>query len=338
MTTKLSILITTYNRAFFLDKLLNSIVENCQNQEKIEVIVFNNGSTDDTDSVIEKYKGKILNFKTEKVKETLDFTGGFFRLAELGSGDYFWYIGDDDYIVKPIDPLIVLLEEKSPDIVLLNHKFYIQEDVNDKEKLIDKKNFLFCRKENCFYSNYNQFIKNIKHINGFFTHIATCIVKKKNFKNFISEVIIEKYKKSKSHHIFLFLSVLKNAKKIGYIHDKYVCLRIGAPYYEWATLEGRIERIKMSSKYFLEMLNDVFEEKEIIEKFKKLILVNDVLVLIIGAKLKLNQVNLKYFFRIFKLLKNDYGNFPFFWYGIFPVLIIPSFFFKIIYRFFYRKK
>ena len=336
MKRLLSILITTYNRAYFLEKLLNSIVNNCNSFDKVELVIFNNGSTDNTEAIIEKFKNKIPYLVHERVKETLDFTGGFFRLAEIGSGTYFWYIGDDDFLIESIDDLVLFLEKELPEIILLNHKFYLQESSTDIENFIDKKDFLFYKRKNYYLDNYQSFIKNIKHINGFFTHIATCIFKKEEFKKLISEDIIEKYKKSRSHHIYLFLSILKNSSKIWYIHEQYICLRMGATYFEWATLGGRIERIKMGTKYFLEMVKDVFDEKEIISKFKRLILINDVLVLIVGAKLKLPNANIKYFFKIFKLLQTNFGNFPFFWYGIVPVLFAPAFILKIIYKIYMR--
>jgi len=328
----LSILITTFNRAYFLKKLLKSISENCSNYDDIEIVVFNNGSTDNTQNVIEEFKNKIPGIKTDSVKDTLDFTGGFFKLASMGNGKYFWYIGDDDFITMQIDVLISFLKQEQPDIVLLNHLFYIQEKETDNEKIIDKKNFLFNRNEKAVFSNYMDFIKNIKHVNGFFTHIATCVFKKEKFTKFISNEIIEKYKKSRSHHIFLFLSVLKSSEKIVYLDDKLICLRIGAPFAEWFTLKGRVERIKMSTEYFVEMVKDVFEEGEVISHFKTLILKQDVFVLIIGAKLKLENTNFNYFLKIFKMLKKNYSEFYFLWFAILPMILIPSFCYKILYN------
>jgi abequosyltransferase len=338
MKPLLSILITTYNRAYFLVKLLNSIVENCNFFDKVEVVVFNNGSTDNTQQIIEEFKNRIPSLRIAKVKNTIDFTGGFFKLAEMGKGKYFWYIGDYDFITESINNLILYLEKEEPDIILLNHFFYIQDSKDVQKKIIDKKDFLFNKKKTFFFDNYKDFIKRIKHINGFFTHIATCIFKKDKFKSLISSELIEKYRISKSHHIFLFLSTLKNSNNITYFHEQLICLRIGAPINEWATLEGRIERIRMGTKFFVDMVIDVFEEKEIINHFKNLILKNDIFVLIIGAKLKMAESNISYFYMIFKMLRKDYWKFPFFWYCIFPLCFTPSIILKLLYNAYLKLK
>jgi len=330
----LSILITTYNRAYFLKQLLESILNRCENLDEIEVVVFNNGSTDSTQYVIKEFEKNIPTLRSYKVEDTLDFTGGYFELAKLGEGEYFWYIGDDDIVTDSIDMVFYLLEEKRPDIVLLNHWFYIQEEENKPKKMIKKKdNFLFKKNKTVFFKNYKDYLKRVKHINGFFTHISTCIVKREKFLKYISEDIIEKYKKSRSHHIFIYLSVLRNSSSIAYINEKMVCLRTGATFEEWINPSGRLERIRMGSEYFYEMVKDVFGEGEEIEIFKRLILKNDIFILIIGSKLKLIDVNISYYLKIFRMLKDKYKSIPFFWYGIVPSMLIPSFLYKIAYRY-----
>lgn len=53
---KLSILTATYNRAKFLEKLYKSILDNIETSNlKVEWIIINDGSTDNTEEVIEKF-------------------------------------------------------------------------------------------------------------------------------------------------------------------------------------------------------------------------------------------------------------------------------------------
>jgi len=52
---KLSILTATYNRADFLGRLYNSIIQNLENGLDIEWLIMDDGSTDDTSNVVEKF-------------------------------------------------------------------------------------------------------------------------------------------------------------------------------------------------------------------------------------------------------------------------------------------
>ncbi len=332
--TLLSILITTYNRAYFLRQLLESILNRCGSFDDVEIVVFDNGSTDSTRYVIREFKKIIPNLRSYRVDKTLDFTGGYFELSKLGKGEYFWYIGDDDIVTDSIDIVVHFLKENRPDIALLNHWFYIQEEENKPKKMMRKKdNFLFKENRTILFKDYKNYLRKVKHINGFFTHISPCIVKRKEFLKHISDDIIGKYRKSRSHHIFIYLSVLRDSSSVAYINEKMVCLRTGATFEEWTTPSGRLERIRMGSEYFLEMVKDVFGEGEETDIFKRLILKNDIFILIIGSKLKLNNADITYYLKVFRMLKDKYKFIPFFWYGIVPSMLIPSFLYKLAYRY-----
>ena len=53
---KISVLTPTYNRANLLPKLYKSLVENSKYQAEIEWLIMDDGSTDDTKVVVEKFK------------------------------------------------------------------------------------------------------------------------------------------------------------------------------------------------------------------------------------------------------------------------------------------
>ena len=60
---QLSVIIPTKNRDFLLEKVLKSICNQTLEQEKFEVIVVDNGSTDDTKSIAIKFEEKIKNLQ-----------------------------------------------------------------------------------------------------------------------------------------------------------------------------------------------------------------------------------------------------------------------------------
>jgi glycosyltransferase involved in cell wall biosynthesis len=94
--TLLTIGIPTYNRAKELERLLDRIVPACDLLD-IEILVSDNCSTDDTSTVLEKYK----NFKCLRYirnAANLGFDGNILNLIAKASGEFLWWLGDDDNI------------------------------------------------------------------------------------------------------------------------------------------------------------------------------------------------------------------------------------------------
>jgi len=100
-TIKLSITIPTYNRAKYLDECLNSIYDQKEvNFNEIEIVVSDNNSSDETESVINKWKQKFSIFIYKKNSVNLGPTRNIRNVLNLGRGDYIWLFGDDDIFLK----------------------------------------------------------------------------------------------------------------------------------------------------------------------------------------------------------------------------------------------
>lgn len=85
-----SVIIPTYNRANYLVESLESVL--AQTYRNLEVIVVNDGSTDETKTKLEPFLGRISYFEKSN--------GGKSSALNLGlkhiSGDYVWVFDDDD--------------------------------------------------------------------------------------------------------------------------------------------------------------------------------------------------------------------------------------------------
>ncbi len=96
MSKKISIIIPIYNKEKFLDKCIESIID--QTYKNIEIILVNDGSTDNSELICKKYTNKdnIKYFKTENM--------GVSNARNIGiieaTGDYVIFIDADDYIDK----------------------------------------------------------------------------------------------------------------------------------------------------------------------------------------------------------------------------------------------
>ncbi|MGV7235705.1 MAG: glycosyltransferase family 2 protein [Nitrosomonadaceae bacterium] len=99
VVAKLSLLICTYNRAEFLRDTLKSILASqFSSWEFVEIVVVNNNSTDDTQSVTESYFDNELC----AVKYVFEPVQGLSRARntaiESSSGEYVAYLDDDIYM------------------------------------------------------------------------------------------------------------------------------------------------------------------------------------------------------------------------------------------------
>ncbi|MCK4446336.1 MAG: glycosyltransferase [Candidatus Marinimicrobia bacterium] len=95
----LSICIPTYNRASYLRSVLNSIVHQASRfLEKVEIIVSDNASEDNTKEVVEEYQGYFpiiyhRNDKNEGPARNVQILA-----SRLSRGFFTWIIGDDDLV------------------------------------------------------------------------------------------------------------------------------------------------------------------------------------------------------------------------------------------------
>ena len=93
---KVSIIVPVYNVEKYIDKCLNSLVNQTLND--IEIIIVNDGSIDDSEQIIlkykEKYPSKIVYLKKEN--------GGLSDARNFGmpyaKGDYIAFLDSDDYV------------------------------------------------------------------------------------------------------------------------------------------------------------------------------------------------------------------------------------------------
>jgi glycosyltransferase involved in cell wall biosynthesis len=85
-----SIVIPTYNRAAYLGEAIESVL--AQDYAPIELIVIDDGSTDDTQAVLERYAGRCRCEVQENQGQSRTLNRGW----QLARGEILGYLGDDD--------------------------------------------------------------------------------------------------------------------------------------------------------------------------------------------------------------------------------------------------
>ena len=94
---KYSIIVPAYNTEKYIDKCLKSIFSNTY--KNFEVIIVNDGSTDKTEDIINKYIKKydnIIHIKQKNMGLSMARNNG----VKKATGDYLLFIDSDDYVEK----------------------------------------------------------------------------------------------------------------------------------------------------------------------------------------------------------------------------------------------
>jgi FkbM family methyltransferase len=125
---KLCIAIPTYNRCEELERALEdllSLIRGEKNQNKIEILISNNGSTDNTAEVIDDFvnKFKALSVPVKKITNSLNlgFDKNLLNCFLNCEADYVWYLSDDDIVRSDALKIIFSdIEFYSPNCILYN--------------------------------------------------------------------------------------------------------------------------------------------------------------------------------------------------------------------------
>ena len=133
MNKKLSVIIPVYNTSKYIEKCLDSIVN--QSINNIEIIIVNDGSTDESEEIIKKWI-----IKNENKVETKYFkkeNGGLSDTRNFGvkqaTGEYLTFVDSDDYLDRNIYKNLEKYMNKEIELI----KFKMS-TVEENGKIIDR--------------------------------------------------------------------------------------------------------------------------------------------------------------------------------------------------------
>lgn len=117
--------IAAYNSERFLDKCLDSFLCGGEWQEKIEVLIVNDGSTDKTEEAANRYCKEYSNIFRLINKENGGHGSVINTAIEHASGKYFKIIDADDWVDKKVLPkYIEYLATVESEVILTHYKTY----------------------------------------------------------------------------------------------------------------------------------------------------------------------------------------------------------------------
>lgn len=121
-TKILSIVVPTYNVEKYLDRCLMSLVYDKKTLEKIQIIVVNDGSKDDSLKVAQKYETMFPNSVVAVDKENGGHGSTINKGLQLATGKYFRVIDSDDWVnIDDFSSFVNDLEKLDTDLVVTNY-------------------------------------------------------------------------------------------------------------------------------------------------------------------------------------------------------------------------
>lgn len=114
---KLSIIIPAYNAEHFVEKCVNSCIDQDVDFYDYELVAVNDGSKDKTLSVLESLKKRVKNLKIISQEN-----GGLSAARNAGIensvGEYIWFVDSDDWIEKNcLSSILNKIEETNVDVL-----------------------------------------------------------------------------------------------------------------------------------------------------------------------------------------------------------------------------
>lgn len=134
---KVSIILPVYNSEFFLDRCIGSILN--QTYENFEVIIINDGSTDKSLEIINRWilkdkRIKLINKKNEGVAKARNLG------IEIASGEYIAFIDSDDYVSSHmLSTMSKIANEENADLVECSFNFVKDGEIINSPKFTNEK-------------------------------------------------------------------------------------------------------------------------------------------------------------------------------------------------------
>lgn len=272
---KVSIIVPIYNDEKYIKQCLDSILE--QTYTNIELIIINDGSTDNSQNIIEEYKNKFLEIKIINQPNS-----GVSYARNIGlnnaTGEYIMFVDSDDIIAKDyIKQMMDILKKNDLDIIKSSFKKF-KENPNK-------------------YTNISFYKEHYKIINK--NEINKIFIETTNFNSscmqLINKKIIDNNKITFENNIgfaedFLFTyKVFQLANRIGYINNNgYLCR-------ENINSNSRTGKIEKQIKNCLDTIQAykiLYNEKNIEEVSNKILLHITYLIRTISIK-DINYKNFK---------------------------------------------
>ena len=175
----LTVAVPTYNGARTIRNMLDILLP--QVDERVEVLISDNCSTDEAPQIIAEYMEKYPFIKYMRNDKNLGADGNFLKCMKVSSGKYIYLISDDDVLTEGSLSDILTFLESTPDMGLIylgTAIFYISFPGREQCKIVSE-----ISDKSFFTSDKKEFFKYAKHFWGF---VSSFILLRSRFKEIVN--------------------------------------------------------------------------------------------------------------------------------------------------------
>lgn len=166
----LSICIPTYNRSRLLHVSLTSILNSVKGYEdKIEIVISDNASTDDTGSVIARFQKEYQFIRYHRNEQNV-MELNYYVCAGLATGKYIWIYSDDDIMEANAVAEVLNRISQYYNLIIANHSLW----TNDFLSAVKQR--MFPLEEDITFYNHNTLLSQLGLRLGF----ISCVIIKRD--------------------------------------------------------------------------------------------------------------------------------------------------------------
>lgn len=256
----LSICIPTYNRAIYLERLVNCLVKQIaiinKDRNVVELIIVDNASEDTTEELCNTLAEMFSSWLSyHRHDSNIGMDGNFEYSFNIANGNYFWMIGDDDLVCNDGIGAVVKFLNENDNISLINLKCVFTHDEDKRKKLIERHIDTIS-----FYEKHMTANNFINDVGILLTFISGIIVNKKNI--VITPDVSEKCKGDSLYQLSWVFTALK--EQCGYFFNIKEPIVIAEP-----DNSGGYNIFKVFCIGFIRIANHFFIDQKIILKLKR---------------------------------------------------------------------
>ena len=135
---KASVVIANYNNAKFIQDCINSL--NSQTYNNIEIIFFDDNSSDNSINIIEKFKNvKVIKNKVQTNFGSINQMNAFKKAVELSSGDVIFFLDSDDYFeINKVEKIINLFLNDNDKMIIYDFPIKLENGKKTIQKINNK--------------------------------------------------------------------------------------------------------------------------------------------------------------------------------------------------------
>jgi abequosyltransferase len=168
----LTIAIPTYNRARYLRELLEVLLDQLREESRVELIISDNATPDETPAVVEEFVDRGLNVRYLRNEVNIGPDANFLQCFHMATGKYVWIFGDDDIIVPDgISKVLALLTDSEYALIYMSPYWF------RKDYIAERKSDYLGR----FAEEYQGGLQFVRRVGTMISFISSMIVNKDQF-------------------------------------------------------------------------------------------------------------------------------------------------------------